>query len=136
MSEALTILPLFYVEAIPGLAIGCFIANMASGPVDMVLGTAATLVAALVTRLVRKVYLGVWPPILFNALVVPVIFLTIPDITTPYWLNVLTVGAGQALAVLALGVPLYIGLKPLTAKYKALAPYKRAVKPIEHEVKP
>ena len=31
VSEALTILPLFFPEAIPGLFVGCFIANIPSG---------------------------------------------------------------------------------------------------------
>lgn len=32
LSEALTVLPLFCVEAIPGLTVGCFLANLASTP--------------------------------------------------------------------------------------------------------
>lgn len=128
ISEALTILPLFYFEAIPGLAIGCLIANMASGPIDMVLGTLATLIAASLTFVLRKIYLGVWPPIIINALVVPLIFLTIPDITTPYFINVLTVGAGQLISVLALGIPLYFGVKPLTRRVSCFLPYSRIKK--------
>ena len=54
VSEALTILPLFCWEAIPGLAIGCFIANLPMGLWDMLIGTLATLLAAFSTRLVKK----------------------------------------------------------------------------------
>ena len=50
-SEALTVLPFFLPEAVPGLAIGCFIANLIGSPIalDWIVGTAATLLAALWT---------------------------------------------------------------------------------------
>ena len=54
VSEALTILPLFFPEAIPGLFVGCFIANIPSGLWDMVIGSAATLIAAVATRFSKK----------------------------------------------------------------------------------
>lgn len=129
ISEALTILPLFYLEAVPGLAIGCLLANVLSGPWDMLFGTLATLLAAVATRLVRKVWLGVWPPIVFNMLLVPVIFLLMPEYSSdPYWLNVLTVGAGQLIAVLGLGLPLYFGLRSASRRARLpglFAPNKR-----------
>lgn len=114
VAEALTVLPLLFAEVVPGLTIGCFIANMASGPIDMVVGTLATLVAALMTRAFRKIYFGIFPPIIINAFAVPVIFLTIPDITTPYFFNVLTIFISQLGAVVLLGVPLYFAVKRLS----------------------
>lgn len=117
VSEAMTVLPLFFAEAIPGLAIGCLIANIVSTPWDMLFGTIATLVAALCTRGLKKVWLGVWPPVIFNALLVPVIFLLSPGITTdPYWFNAVTVGAGEAVACAGLGIPVYFGLKAVLAR--------------------
>ena len=49
ISEALCILPVFTTAAIPGLWLGCFLANMLTGgiPVDVVCGSIATLIAAL-----------------------------------------------------------------------------------------
>ena len=117
VSEALTILPLFYAEAVPGLTIGCFIANCFSGGWDMLFGTAATLIAALCTYFSRKIYLGVWPPVVCNAFIVPVIFLLYGDFSEPYWFNVLTVGAGEAIAVLVAGTALYFALRPLVKRY-------------------
>jgi uncharacterized membrane protein len=111
VSEALTVLPLLFPEAVPGLFVGCLLANLASTPTDVILGSAATLIAAVLTRCSRKIYLGIIPPIVVNALLVPVIFLTIPEIETGYFFNVLTVAAGQAGAVAGLGIPLYFGLK-------------------------
>lgn len=76
-SEALTILPIFTPAAVPGLAIGCLIGNLASPyPLDLVFGTAASLIAALLTRAVRKVriknvpVLAPLPPVLVNAIIV------------------------------------------------------------------
>lgn len=117
LSEALTVLPLFCVEAVPGLAIGCLIANIFSGSVyDMLIGTAATLCAAVLTGLSKKIYLGVIPPVLVNAFAIPLIFLTMPSVTEAYFINVLTVGAGELLSVIGLGVPLYFGLKRIEKK--------------------
>ena len=47
LSEALAVLPLFMPAAVPGLTIGCFIANIGSfNMLDMIFGTTATLIAA------------------------------------------------------------------------------------------
>lgn len=120
VSEALTILPLFFVEAVPGLAIGCLISNLFGfGVYDIVFGTLTTLTAALLTYYVRKIHFGVIPPILLNALVVPVIIL-LSGGTDAYWYMFLTVGAGEALAVLVLGIPLYFGIKKLQPKVSFL----------------
>ena len=54
VSEALTILPLFFPEAIPGLTIGCFLANIPSGPWDMFIGAGATLIAAIRGSVVKS----------------------------------------------------------------------------------
>ena len=56
-SEALCIMPLFTFAAVPGLAIGCVIANLLTGgaPWDVVFGSLATLIGALVCRLVSSV---------------------------------------------------------------------------------
>lgn len=113
LSEALTVLPLFCVEAVPGLTIGCFLANLASTPWDLLFGTLATLLAAVCTYFLKKIYLGVIPPVLFNMLLVPIVFILNPDPATaaPYYINMFTVGLGQLIAVVLLGVPLYFGLK-------------------------
>ena len=56
LSEMLTVLPLFTPYATAGLTVGCIISNIGSslGPVDMLFGTLATLMAALSMRLLRK----------------------------------------------------------------------------------
>ena len=56
VAEALTILPYFTSAAIPGLFIGCIIANLLGGSIilDVVFGSLATLLAAIFTYLLRK----------------------------------------------------------------------------------
>ncbi len=57
-AEALTLLPLFYPEAIPALFIGCILANIMSsyGVFDVVFGSLATLLAAFCTYYVGKLF--------------------------------------------------------------------------------
>ena len=66
-SEALTILPYFTPAAVPGLAVGCLIANFVTGSAlpDVVFGTLATLLGALGTRALRKHrFLCSFPPVM------------------------------------------------------------------------
>lgn len=106
VSEALVILPYFTPAAIPGVAIGCFLSNLIFGaPVmDVVCGTIATLIGAVVSYLLRRWKFAVWiPPVISNALIVPWVLkyaYGVPDFV-PYMM--LTVGIGEVLAVGVLG---------------------------------
>ncbi|MBQ4121948.1 MAG: QueT transporter family protein [Clostridia bacterium] len=115
VSEVLTILPFFTPAAIPGLTVGCLVANLITGNIfDIIFGTLATLVAALLSYLFRKnSFLVTIPPVVINALVIPFILkFTYPDCEgEALWLMMLTVGAGQALACCAVGYPLLLTLK-------------------------
>ncbi len=74
VAEALTILPYFTSAAIPGLFVGCLIANITGGAViwDIIFGSLATLIGAIGTRLLRKKkWLAPLPPIIANTLIVP-----------------------------------------------------------------
>lgn len=71
ISESLTLLPFITFDAVWGLFIGCFIANIFSpfGFIDMIFGSLLTLLAAYLTYLLRKtkkIYLAPIPPILLN----------------------------------------------------------------------
>lgn len=123
-SEALTILPLFTPAAIPGLAIGCFIANLGSpmGMVDVVCGTAATLAAAIAVRAVRHVraknipWLAPIFPVLANAIIVGLeISWFMPEGLT--WAGFVaaafSVGLGELVVCYGLGLPLSIALDKL-----------------------
>ncbi|MBE6773799.1 MAG: QueT transporter family protein [Ruminococcaceae bacterium] len=74
VSESLTVLALFTPAAIPGLTVGCAIANllfMGALPLDVVLGSLATFLAAFCMYRLRNALLGGIP---FAALVMPAIF--------------------------------------------------------------
>ena len=103
-----------------GLTLGCFLANLigvfmgTTMAVDVVFGTLATLLAALVTRRLASVRIkglplpGMLPPVLFNALIVgaELTWLYSPQFTAAlFGFNALTVGLGELVACL-LGVAL------------------------------
>lgn len=112
-SEALTILPCFFGAAVPGLFVGCLLANLLTGAVvwDVVFGSIATLLGAIGTRLLRKNrWLACLPPIVSNILIVPFVLVYaygVPD-TIPYLM--LTVGAGEVISCGILGQLLYTAL--------------------------
>lgn len=118
ISEALTILPVFCPAAIPGLTLGCLLSNISStiNPVDMVVGTAATLLACLGTRAARKIKIKGYPllsflcPILANALFVgaEIAFFTEGDVFLhAFGFAALSVAAGEAAVLFILGTALY-----------------------------
>ena len=75
ISEALTILPFFTPAAIPGLFVGCILANLLGGaiPLDIAFGSIATLIGAVFTYKLRNSnkWLAPVPPIVANAVLVP-----------------------------------------------------------------
>lgn len=111
VSEALTLLPLLFPQAIPGLAIGCLIANLIGSATvwDVVFGTLATLLAAVATyRLRKNPWIAAIPPVVCNAVIVGlVLHLTLGF---PLFETVLTVGFGEAVVVYVLGIPMIKGL--------------------------
>ena len=73
-SEALCILPFFTPAAIPGLWIGCLIANLMTGAIiwDIIFGSLATLIGAVGTYLLRKhKFACTLPPVIANMVIVP-----------------------------------------------------------------
>lgn len=108
VSEALTVLPAILPQAVPGLAVGCLISNLLSGAnlYDVVFGTLATLAASLWTRRMRgNLWLAALPPVICNAVIIGLV-LTYAYGVNALPLNILTVGAGQAVVCYALGVPM------------------------------
>lgn len=112
VSEALTILPFFTPAAIPGLFIGCLVANIYGGLglIDIVFGSLATLLAAyLAFRLRKSVYLLPLPSVIVNALVIGIILHVLYEL--PLVVSMLWVGLGQMIACYGLGLPLLFALK-------------------------
>lgn len=131
VSEALTLLPVFTSSAIPGLSIGCALANLIGffiganpiGWLDAIFGTSATLLAACATWLIGKssnrwvrYLLAPLPPVLFNAVIVglEITFLVGGTDAAPSLLlfttNAVSVFIGQAVICYGLGIPLMLVL--------------------------
>ena len=111
ISEAMTLLPILLPQAIPGLVIGCLVANLLS-PVavwDVIFGTLATLIAALGTYLLRrKPLLAALCPVVANGVIVGVMLAVFYAL--PLWMTMLEVAVGEAVAV-ALGFILLAALR-------------------------
>jgi uncharacterized membrane protein len=112
VAEALTLLPFYIPEAVPGLFVGCLIANFFSpnGALDMAAGSLATLTAAWLSRRMPRLWLAALPPVVINMFVIGTMLHFIESL--PLWLTVFKVGVGQA-AACALGVPLMKTLEKL-----------------------
>lgn len=133
VSEALCVLALFAPAAIPGLTLGCVIANVMNivisgtgmlGMLDVVFGSLATFAGALFTwKMRRHPLVALAGPVLANALIVPaylplllqgVGFYTIPFTTISldnswlfmYLFGLVTTGVGEAVIMYVLGYPL------------------------------
>lgn len=113
LSEALTILPCFLPAAVPGLFVGCLLANLLTGAViwDVIFGSLATLIGAVGTRLLRKNrWLACLPPIVSNTVIVPWVLrygYGLPD--GILWM-MFTVGVGELLSCGLLGQLTYSAL--------------------------
>ena len=107
ISEALTILPVFTAAAIPGLTVGCVLANLLTGCAawDVVFGSLATLIGAVGTRMMKKTPQLAWiPPVVANVVIVPIVLMKVYGVTDAWWYLVLTVGAGELIACGLLGL--------------------------------
>ena len=112
-SEALCVLPFLMPEAVWGLFVGCLLTNVLSpyGLLDLIFGSAATLLAAPTRVLHRAESSAAVPPILCNAVLVGALLSwevggTAESFGTLFVYNAATVGAGEAAVCLVLGLPL------------------------------
>lgn len=127
VAEAMTILAFFTPAAIPGLTIGCIIANISSvtaglGFYDMIFGSIATLLAALSMRALRNVcikdipFIALLMPAIFNGLIIgfEIDFFFMGSMHFNF-VNFLIQGGlvalGELVVVFVLGIPLTIILK-------------------------
>ena len=119
ISEALTLLPILFPQAIPGLTVGCLVSNLIGGygVWDVVFGSLATLIAAILTyRLRKRMWLAVLPPVVVNAVIVGLMLhfmLALPLLPT-----MATVGLGELAVVAVLGVALIAALQKIPVLQK------------------
>ena len=117
IAEAMTVLPFLFPEAIPGLAVGCFLSNLLGSPfvLDWIFGTLATLLAAIWTSKVKNRWLAPLPPVVCNMVIVgaEIAYFSTLDgnaFLPSYVFNAVTVGIGEALACYILGMLLLSAL--------------------------
>jgi len=114
ISEALTILPVFTFTAVPGLTVGCLIANILTGSVliDCIGGAFATFIGAVLSYFLRKKpFLAFLPPVLSNAVIIPFILQYAYGVPNSYPYLMTTVGIGEIISVGIFGFILYKSLK-------------------------
>ena len=111
ISESLTILPFFTPAAIPGLFVGCILANLLGGaiPLDIAFGSIATYKLRNSNKWLAPV-----PPIVANAVLVPFVLRYGYSVNLPIPLMMLTVGAGEIISCGIFGMVLLTAL----SKYK------------------
>ena len=118
LSEALCVLSVMTPAAIPGLTIGCLVYNLTyigALPLDWLVGSAATLLAALSMWALRKVTIKGYPllsflmPALWNALLVG--WELTAYIGDTFALNAVYVAIGEVVVLLILGSLLFFALR-------------------------
>lgn len=115
LSEALTVLPYITFSAVPGLFVGCLISNILfSGVVlDIVFGSIATLIGAVITYLLRNksVYFAPIGPIVANTVIVPFVLRYAYGMQDAFWFMALTVFIGEVISCGVFGLMLYFSSK-------------------------
>ena len=118
LSEALAVLAFFSPAAVPGLTLGCLVFNITSGaalPLDFLVGSLATLLAALGMRATRNV----------TVKGLPVVGLVMPALTKSvlvgwelsvyigggFWYNAICVAIGELIVLFTAGTVLYTALR-------------------------
>ena len=128
LAEALCLLVALEPTLTVGLTLGCLIANLFStvSALDIIVGTAATLLACLLTRYIKNTWLLPLPTILRNMLMVGAMLSWLYMPSEQFWYGLLVfggeVGAGEAAVLYVLGIPLYYAMKKTNFIEKLLHP--------------
>ncbi|QRN85056.1 QueT transporter family protein [Clostridia bacterium] len=103
VAESLVVLPILYPEAIPGLFIGAFVANLTGpiGLIDAIFGSIATLLAAGLTYRLRKSIWAYWSPVIVNGIIVGYYLHKFYEL--PYLATAASIAVGEAVVVFTLG---------------------------------
>ncbi|MBR3248290.1 MAG: QueT transporter family protein [Clostridiales bacterium] len=123
IAEVMTVFPIFSGGMILGVTLGCFIANLINpgnlGPVDIIGGSLATLIAGILSYIIGKKnkWLGLIPPIVVNGIIVGgyLPFLLVdPGSTVTFEaviISMLSVAGSEAVLLLVLGIPLILAIE-------------------------
>ncbi len=137
VAEILTLLPVILPNAVPGLVVGCFFSNLFLSPfglIDILIGTLATLIGAVGTRMLRQnIALATLPPIVANALLVPIIFV-LCSVESVYIISALQILGSGVVTVAIIGVPFTLALKKVLIKANLIKPdTKTSLKHLKYE---
>ena len=126
LAESMAVLPILNPAAIPGLTLGCFLANLLSpttlGPVDIIFGSLATLLSAVCTRWLyhalekssgfKRDFFALLPPVIFNALIVGTYLSFLltngPVLLSVILVNIAYIALSETVVVYLIGYPLLI----------------------------
>ena len=120
VSESLTLLPLIFPESVMGLTVGCLISNFfGNGVLDIVFGTLATFLSAILTYITTKKIKNDWLkiiiggifPVILNAVIIPFTFLAITEEPIVFLITSFQIFIGQFISVYFIGTPLYFLFK-------------------------
>lgn len=109
-SEALSVLPIFMPAAVPGLFVGCLVANLLTGSIliDVVFGSVATLIGAVLTYKMRgNKWLAILSPILSNTLILPFVLKFAYGFSGSVLYFMATIFLGEVISCGVLGYALY-----------------------------
>ena len=127
-SEALTVMPMLAADAVPGLAVGCLLANLLGGApwFDVLFGTLATLLAALWTSKMPNRWLAPLPPVICNGVILGAMFSWYevgfgPGFWGLFAWNAFTVALGELAACYVLG-SLLLTVLPKVESLRRLMP--------------
>lgn len=112
VSEILAILPFFNSEYIYGITVGVFLANIAStvGAIDMVVGTFASFIVAVVMSKIKNFYLACIIPLFGMILIALEIFLVVPE-AGGFWTILSSLVLSEFIAVYVIGVPIFYAIR-------------------------
>lgn len=130
-AEALCVLPFLFPSTVYGLFVGCLLTNLMStvGALDIVLGSLATLLAAVWTRRMPHRFLAPLPPVLCNGVIIGAMIAWYEvGFTRAFWnlfvFNGVTVAVGELLACYGLGTLLLTAL-PRIPFFREMIPAER-----------
>ena len=121
ISEALCVLPYFTAAAVPGLTVGCVIANLTTmaEPVDIIFGSLATLIGAIGARLLRKhKWLTPLPTILANTLILPFVLKFVLNLEESVWFFFITIFIGELISAGIIGMIFLFAFKRVNRNNK------------------
>ncbi len=114
ISEALCVLPFFTSAAIPGLTVGCLVANLITGGMwqDIVFGTLATFIGAWGAYALRRFPAFVpLPTLIANVLILPAVLTYAYGAEEGLLFLMVTIGIGEIISAYILGLILLYTLK-------------------------